>query len=74
MFNENKKNIAMVITIKSGDKADKIQSLLNKLSQDISKKEDEKKKSILYKTFGKVKFHPSKSPTELQKELRDEWG
>ena len=64
----------MVITIKSGEETDKIQLLLNKLSENINEKESEKKKSILHKTFGKVKFHPSKSPIEIQKELRDEWN
>ena len=64
----------MIITIKSGEETDKIQLLLNKLSKNINEKESEKKKSILHKTFGRVKFHPSKSSIELQKELRDEWN
>ena len=64
----------MVITIKSGEETDKIQSLLNNLSENIIEKESEKKKNILHETFGKVKFHPSKSPIVIQKELRDEWN
>lgn len=63
----------MIINIKSGEEEGKIQSRLNKLSENLNKEKVEKKKDILKKTFGKVKFHPSKSPIDLQKELRDEW-
>lgn len=64
----------MVITIKSGEEEKNIQILLNKLSHSLQKEKKLKRKKILNKTFGKIKLHPSKSPMEIQKELRDEWN
>lgn len=64
----------MVITIKSGEEEKNIQILLNKLSHSLKKEKKLKRKKILNKTFGKIKLHPSKSPMEIQKELRDEWN
>jgi hypothetical protein len=63
----------MVVTIKSGDEEKKIQLALNALQEDINREKKIKKERILKKTFGKVKFHPTKTPLEIQKELRDEW-
>ena len=60
----------MIVTIKSGEEEKRIQLLLNQLSNNLSKK----KENILKNTFGKVKIHPTKSPIEIQKELRDEWN
>lgn len=62
----------MVITIKSGAEEKKIQLALNALQEDINREKKIKKERILKKTFGKVKFHPTKTPLEIQKELRDE--
>lgn len=63
----------MVITIKSGAEEKKIQLVLNELQENINREKKIKKERILKKTFGKVKFHPTKTPLEIQKELRDEW-
>lgn len=62
----------MVITIKSGAEEKKIQLVLNALQEGINREKKIKKERILKKTFGKVKFHPTKTPLEIQKELRDE--
>lgn len=64
----------MVISIKSGEEEKKVQILLNKLSKNLNKEKSIRKNNILKKTFGKVKFHNSKSPLEIQKEIRDEWN
>jgi len=66
--------INMVITIKSGEEEKKIQNRLNKLSHSLQKDNISKRKRILNKTFGKIKLHPSKSPIEIQKDLRNEWN
>jgi len=63
----------MVATIKSGDEEKKVQLVLSQLQEKINREKKIKKERILKKTFGKVKFHPTKTPLEIQKELRDEW-
>lgn len=38
------------------------------------KKQQEAKKDIIEKTFGKVPFDNNKTALEIQKEMRDEWS
>lgn len=38
------------------------------------KKQQEAKKAIIKKTFGKVPFDNNKTALEIQKEMRDEWS
>lgn len=74
IFFKFEENTVMIITIKSGEEASNIQRILNDISEALTIKKDKKKRKILSNTFGKVKLHPTKSPIDIQRELRDEWN
>ena len=64
----------MTVKIKKGITQKERQKLILSLEEKRRKRTIRAKKAIMKETFGSVSFDETKSPLEIQKELRDEWG
>ncbi len=64
----------MIITINKNSSTKEIKKALLKLQKQIFFRRSNLKKTIINNTFGKVNFDFTKTPLEIQKEMRDEWN
>lgn len=64
----------MVEVTNTGAPEEHIRAKIKKINQNIQAKRLKRAQKILQETFGKITFDSTKSPLEIQKEMRNDWN